>query len=192
MVSKAQIEELWEKRESVAEPEAARKKQHDAGKLTARERVDLLADPGSFHELDALMESFAPKFGRLKGKTTTRQGVITGAAQIQGRPVYLYSQDFTVEAGVPGREGGAEDGQGHRPGHAKRLPDHRAQRLRRGQGERRGEKLCLLEHLSEKRDGFGSRSPDIRHPRAMRGWGGVLSRPREILSSWSKISRPCS
>ena len=102
MVSKAQIEELWEKRESVAEPEAARKKQHDAGKLTARERIDLLADPGSFHELDALMESFAPKFGRLKGKTTTRQGVITGAAQIQGRPVYLYSQDFTVEAGSLG------------------------------------------------------------------------------------------
>ena len=48
------------------------------------------------------MESFPPKFGKLKGKTTTRQGVITGAARIQGRPVYLYGQDFTVEAGLLG------------------------------------------------------------------------------------------
>ena len=102
MVSKAQVEELWEKRKNLVDSEAGRKKQHASGKLTARERIELLTDPGSFNEIDAFMESFPPKFGKLKGKTTSRQGVITGAALIQGRPVYLYAQDFTVEAGSMG------------------------------------------------------------------------------------------
>jgi len=102
MVSKAQVEELWEKRKNLSDSEAGRKKQHAAGKLTARERIELLTDPGSFNEIDAFMESFPPKFGKLKGKTTSRQGVITGAALIQGRSVYLYAQDFTVEAGSMG------------------------------------------------------------------------------------------
>jgi acetyl-CoA carboxylase carboxyltransferase component len=102
MVSKAQIDKLWDRRKNLDDPEATRKKQHEAGKLTARERIELLVDPGSFHELDAFMESFPPKFGRLRGKTTTRQAVITGVGQIQGSPVYLYSQDFTVEAGSIG------------------------------------------------------------------------------------------
>jgi acetyl-CoA carboxylase carboxyltransferase component len=101
-VSKARVEELWEKRKMLEDVDGPRKKQHAAGKLTARERIELLVDPGSFNELDAFVESFAPKFGKLKGKTTNRQGVITGAAQIQGRPVYLYAQDFTVEAGSIG------------------------------------------------------------------------------------------
>jgi acetyl-CoA carboxylase carboxyltransferase component len=102
MVSKAQIEDLWEKRKNLYDSEVAKKKQHEAGKLTARERIELLVDPGSFHELDAFMESFPPKFGKFKGKTTTRQAVITGVAQVQGRPIYLYAQDFTVEAGSIG------------------------------------------------------------------------------------------
>ncbi len=89
MVSKAQVEELWEKRKNLSDSEAGLKKQHAAGKLTARERIELLTDPGSFNEIDAFVESLPPKFGKLKGKTTARQGVITGAALIQGRPVYL-------------------------------------------------------------------------------------------------------
>ena len=101
-MSKARVEELREKRKTLADTEEGKKKQHAAGKMTARERIELLADPGSFEELDAFFESFPPKFGRLKGKATTRQGVITGAAYVQGRPVYLYSQDFTVEAGSLG------------------------------------------------------------------------------------------
>ncbi|MFH1757758.1 MAG: carboxyl transferase domain-containing protein, partial [Pseudomonadota bacterium] len=86
-MSKARVEELREKRKTLADTEEAKKKQQAAGKLTARERIELLVDPGSFEELDAFVESFPPKFGKLKGKVTTRQGVITGAAQIQGRPV---------------------------------------------------------------------------------------------------------
>ncbi|KPK93311.1 MAG: hypothetical protein AMJ94_03325, partial [Deltaproteobacteria bacterium SM23_61] len=102
MVSIAQLEELAEKKISMEDSESAKNKQHQAGKLTARERIDLLVDPMSFDELDAYMESNAPKFGRYKGKTSTRQAVITGAAKIQNRPVYLYAQDFTVEGGSIG------------------------------------------------------------------------------------------
>jgi acetyl-CoA carboxylase carboxyltransferase component len=102
MVSKAQVDELRERQESLSDTKGGREKQHAAGKLTARERIELLTDPGSFHEIDAFMESFPPKFGKQKGKATLRQAVITGAARIQGRPVYLYSQDFTVEAGALG------------------------------------------------------------------------------------------
>ncbi len=102
MVSKAQVEELWEKRKDLSGSEVGEKKQHAAGKLTARERIELLTDPGSFNEIDAFVESFPPIFGKLKGKTTRRQSVITGAAKIQGRLVYVYAQDFTVEAGSVG------------------------------------------------------------------------------------------
>ena len=102
MVTKAQLERLEEKRKALIDTEAANTRQHQAGKLTARERIALLADPGSFEELDAYMESFAPKFGKAKGKTRLQQGVITGRATIRGRGDYLYSQDFTVEGGSIG------------------------------------------------------------------------------------------
>ncbi len=102
MVSKIQIEELAEKRKSTQDPEATRAKRHESGKLTARERIDLLVDPGTFDEIDSYMESHAPKFGKFKGKTTTRQAVITGAAKIGNRAVYLYSEDFSVEGGSIG------------------------------------------------------------------------------------------
>jgi len=102
MVSKIQIEELAKRRESAQDQEAGRAKRHQSGKLTARERIDLLVDPGTFDEFDSYMESNAPKFGKFKGKTSTKQAVITGAAKIGNRAVFLYSQDFTVEGGSIG------------------------------------------------------------------------------------------
>ena len=77
-------------------------KQKEVGKLTARERIALLIDPGTFEELDPEMESIPPKFGKLAGKTSTKQGVITGAAKIDNRSVYVYAHDFTVEGGAIG------------------------------------------------------------------------------------------
>jgi propionyl-CoA carboxylase beta chain len=97
MVSKIHLEERAKRRESSQDLEATRTKRHETGKLTARERIDLLTDPGTFDEMDSYRESHAPKFGKLKEKATTRQAVITGAATIEKRRVYLYSQDFTVE-----------------------------------------------------------------------------------------------
>jgi acetyl-CoA/propionyl-CoA carboxylase carboxyl transferase subunit len=78
------------------------KKQHEAGKYTARERIELLCDPGTFHELDALRVHEATHFGMDK-KKFLGDGVVTGWGQVQGRPVYLFAQDFTVLGGSLGR-----------------------------------------------------------------------------------------
>jgi propionyl-CoA carboxylase beta chain len=71
-------------------------RQHRAGKLTARERLDLLLDPGTFQELDALVVHRAddPSLARYLG-----DGVVTGVGRVDGRPVAVFSQDFTVFGG---------------------------------------------------------------------------------------------
>ncbi|MBN21648.1 MAG: methylmalonyl-CoA carboxyltransferase [Bdellovibrionaceae bacterium] len=73
-------------------------KQHEAGKLTARERIDLLLDPGSFVELDQLVTHRCSDFG-MEEKKFLGDGVVTGHGTIGGRRVFLYSQDFTVFGG---------------------------------------------------------------------------------------------
>ncbi|HIE69198.1 MAG TPA: methylmalonyl-CoA carboxyltransferase, partial [Planctomycetes bacterium] len=72
--------------------------QHKKGKLTARERIDFLVDEGSFVELDRFVAHRCTDFG-MEEQEILGDGVITGHALIQGRPVYLYSQDFTVFGG---------------------------------------------------------------------------------------------
>jgi len=76
-------------------------KQHAAGKLTARERLDLLLDPGSFRELDMFVTHRAVGFGVEKRRPYT-DGVVTGYGTINGRLVYVFSQDFTVFGGSLG------------------------------------------------------------------------------------------
>ena len=76
-------------------------KQHEKGKLTARERIDLLVDPGSFVELNPFMEHRSVDFGLEKVKYPG-DGVVTGYGKINGRPIYLFSQDFTVFGGALG------------------------------------------------------------------------------------------
>ncbi|HEY4226938.1 MAG TPA: acyl-CoA carboxylase subunit beta [Candidatus Limnocylindrales bacterium] len=73
-------------------------RQHAAGKLTARERLDLLLDDGSFSELDAFVTHRATEFG-LDGQRVLGDGVVTGHGTIEGRLVFVYSQDFTVFGG---------------------------------------------------------------------------------------------
>jgi propionyl-CoA carboxylase beta chain len=73
-------------------------KQHEVGKLTARERVEALVDPGSFQEMDALVVHRSHDFGMEK-KRIPGDGVVTGHARIDGRPVFLFAQDFTVFGG---------------------------------------------------------------------------------------------
>lgn len=73
-------------------------RQHQRQKLTARERIDRLTDPGSFTELDLFVR---PAGGR--GAGAWGDGVVTGYATIEGRPVCLYAQDFTVQGGSLGR-----------------------------------------------------------------------------------------
>jgi methylmalonyl-CoA decarboxylase alpha subunit len=76
-------------------------KQHQSGKLTARERIERLVDNGSFVEVDAFVEHRSVDFGMDRMKMPA-DGVVTGYATVEGRPVYLYSQDFTVMGGSLG------------------------------------------------------------------------------------------
>ncbi len=73
-------------------------RQHAAGKLTARERLDLLLDDGSFSELDAFVTHRGPEPGG-DGHRVLGDGVVTGHGTIDGRLVFVYSQDFTVFGG---------------------------------------------------------------------------------------------
>ncbi len=73
-------------------------KQHDAGKLTAIERVELLLDKDSFEEIGALVRHRCKDFG-LDQESYPGDGVVTGFGKINGRPVYVFSQDFTVFGG---------------------------------------------------------------------------------------------
>jgi Acetyl-CoA carboxylase, carboxyltransferase component (subunits alpha and beta) len=73
-------------------------RQHAWGKLTARERLDLLLDPGSFVELDAFVTHRATEFG-LAEIHVLGDGVVTGHGTIDGRLVFVFSQDFTVFGG---------------------------------------------------------------------------------------------
>lgn len=74
------------------------KNQHEKGKLTARERIELLVDEGSFDEIDLFVKHRSKDFG-LEKQTYSGDGVVTGFAKINGRPVALFSQDFTVFGG---------------------------------------------------------------------------------------------
>jgi len=80
---------------------AAVEKQHAKGKLTARERIGLLLDAGSFTELDALARHRAHDFGVARTRPYG-DGVITGTGTVDGRPVAVYSHDFTVFGGSLG------------------------------------------------------------------------------------------
>jgi len=74
------------------------KRHHDAGKLTARERMDLLFDPGTFEELDKLVTHRCLDFG-MQDQLIPGDGVVSGHGKVEGRPVYAFAQDFTVFGG---------------------------------------------------------------------------------------------
>jgi propionyl-CoA carboxylase beta chain len=76
-------------------------KQHKAGKLSARERIELLLDKGTFQELDAFVMHQCTHFD-MENKKTLGDGVVTGYGTINGRLVYVFSQDFTVFGGSLG------------------------------------------------------------------------------------------
>jgi methylmalonyl-CoA carboxyltransferase large subunit len=97
------LDQLREKREHLMQGGGLERiaKQHEQGKLTARERVDRLADPGSFLEVGLFAEHRQTNFG-MAGKELAADGVVTGSATIDGRLIHLASQDFTVAGGAAG------------------------------------------------------------------------------------------
>ncbi len=100
MTKQDKLEELYQLRaESQAGGGEARiRKQHESGRSTARERLEILLDPNSFHEVDAFVTHRATDFG-MADKVFLGDSVVTGWGTIDGRLVYVYSQDFTVMGG---------------------------------------------------------------------------------------------
>ena len=98
--TRAQIEHLRRLREAAKLGGGAARveAQHARGKLTARERLGLLLDPGSFNELDAFVPHRATDFG-IGEQKFPGDGVVTGYGRIEGRLVFAYAQDFTVFGG---------------------------------------------------------------------------------------------
>jgi len=97
------INELYDKKREIELGGGDEKiaKQHEKGKLTARERIELLVDPGSFVELNPFIEHRCNDFGLDKVKGPG-DGVVTGYGKVNGRPIYIFSQDFTVFGGALG------------------------------------------------------------------------------------------
>ncbi|MCM3320670.1 acyl-CoA carboxylase subunit beta [Cytobacillus kochii] len=97
------INELYDRRREVelGGGDERIEKQHEKGKLTARERIALLVDAGTFVELNPFIEHRSNDFGLDKQKGPG-DGVITGYGKVNGRPIFLFSQDFTVFGGALG------------------------------------------------------------------------------------------
>ena len=94
------LEQLEAKREAARQGGGPRriKAQHARGKLTARERIEILLDEGSFEETDMFVEHRCVDFGMAEQRIPG-DGVVTGHGTINGRLVFLFSQDFTVFGG---------------------------------------------------------------------------------------------
>ena len=73
-------------------------RQHERGKMTARERIEVLLDEGTFQEIDALVNHRCTDFG-MEERRVPGDGVVTGWGEVDGRRIFLYSQDFSVEGG---------------------------------------------------------------------------------------------
>ncbi|UTR09502.1 methylmalonyl-CoA carboxyltransferase [Evansella sp. LMS18] len=97
------INELYDKRRKVEMGGGDEKiaKQHEKGKLTARERIDIFLDNGTFVELNPFIEHRNQDFGMEKG-SAPGEGVVTGYGKVNGRMVFLFAQDFTVYGGALG------------------------------------------------------------------------------------------
>ncbi len=96
----ARLRQLKEQAERGGGPERV-ERQHARGKLTARERIDLLLDENTFHELDRFVTHNVHDFG-MQDKKFLGDGVVTGYGTIENRLVYVFSQDFTVLGGSLG------------------------------------------------------------------------------------------
>jgi propionyl-CoA carboxylase beta chain len=97
MPTNKDLDEL-ERRAEQGGGEERLRRQHDAGKLSARERIDLLFDPGTFDEVDKLVTHRCRDFG-MDEQIVPGDGVVAGAGRVDGRTVYAFAQDFTVFGG---------------------------------------------------------------------------------------------
>ena len=149
--------------------------QHEKGKLTARERLALLVDPGSFQELDSFATHRATEFG-LADQKVLGDAVVTGYGRVSGRQVFVFAQDFTVMGGslsevvaekvckimqLAMKVGAPVIG----------IEDSGGARIQEGVLKPQG----LRRHLPAEHVGIGRGAADLRHHGPMRGWRGLLA-----------------
>ena len=91
------VDNLYSRKEKIRQMGGKERieRQHQQGKLTARERIELLLDPGSFVEVNPFVEKRNTDFG-LDKMDLPADGVVTGYGTVDGRPVAVFAQDFTV------------------------------------------------------------------------------------------------
>jgi propionyl-CoA carboxylase beta chain len=129
--------------------------QHAKGKLTARERIELLLDEGTFEEWDMFVEHRCADFGMEENKIPG-DGVVTGYGTINGRLVFVFSQDFTVFGGALSEAHAEKICKIMDHGDEGRRAGHRPERLgRRAHPGRRGGARRLCRRVPAQRDGLG-------------------------------------
>ena len=107
MDMREKLEELAQRRSALMQGGGAKAiaRQHARGKLTARERIELFLDPGTFVELDLWAKPRMTGFD-IDERELPGDGVITGFGEVNGSPIYVYAQDFTVLGGTMGSTAG--------------------------------------------------------------------------------------
>jgi len=165
--------------------------QHRKGKLTARERLDLLLDPGTFQETDMFATHRTTDFGLAEQKVLG-DGVVTGYGKIDGRLVYVFSQDFTVFGGSLSEA------------HAEKICKIMDLAMKNGApviglndsgGARIQEGVVSLGRMPI--SSCATRSPVASSRKFRRSWGHAPGErstrpPLPTLSSWSKARAICS
>ena len=170
------IEDLHHRREAAlhAGSERSVERQHAKGKMLARERIDYLLDEGSFHELDMFARHRAHDAGLDERPYT--DGVITGWGTVDGRKVFVFSQDFTVFGGALGEVFAEKIHKMMDLALKTGAPVVGTQRRRRRPDPRgRGQPRQLRRHLPPQRAVVGCDPADLGDPRTVRRRCRVLA-----------------
>ena len=159
-------------------------KQHQSGKLTARERIEMFVDPGSFVELDKFKTHRCSDFG-MEQQRFLGDGVVTGYGLVEGRQVFLFAQDFTVFGGSLSGAFSEKICKVMDLRHGGGLPGGRPQRFRRRThpGRRRlPGRICG--HLPAQHAGVRGDPADLGGAGPLRRRGRLQARPSPTSSSW--------
>ena len=155
-----------ERRAELGGGEDRLKRQKAAGKLTARERIELLFDPGTFEEVDKLVTHRCRDFG-MEEQIVPGDGVVAGHGLVDGRQVFAFAQDFTVFGGSLSETNAAKSVRSWTRDEA-RLPGRRSTNRRRADSE--GGLVAATRHISSQHDGVG------RHSSISASWGPARRR----------------
>ena len=174
MNKREQLAQL-EKAAELGGGEARLERQHQAGKLTARERMELLFDPGTFEEIDKLVVHRCRDFG-MEDQVIPGDGVVSGFGRVDGRVVYAFAQDFTVFGGSLSETNAAKIVKIMDLAVRQGAPVVGPQRLgRRADPGRRDVAGRLRGHLPPQHARVGRRPADFGHHGAVRRRRGLLA-----------------